>query len=226
MADEVSTTVRSIVEKVLEADVTDQIARRGRELAATVGEATETVSARANTAWKDSEPTRRDAQKAIDRAKRDAMRWGRSTWDKELRPTLRDLWKRRTLAIGAAGAAIPAGREIAEDAAERLGLRKRRESRHWSAFFLGVVLGAVAGAIVAVLTTPKPGREMRDELAEKAKDAADRARASAGGATEWVPLFQRNEANGQAGLEEQPEPASAEAPSEIAPEGGEGDVAS
>jgi hypothetical protein len=41
-----------------------------------------------------------------------------------------------------------------------------------------------------------------------------------------VPLFQRNEANGQAGLDEQPEPASAEAPSEIAPEGGEGDVAS
>ena len=32
MADEVSTRVRSVVEKLLEADVTDQIDRRGREI--------------------------------------------------------------------------------------------------------------------------------------------------------------------------------------------------
>jgi gas vesicle protein len=111
---------------------------------------------------------------------------------------------------------------MVEDAADRLGIRKRRESRHWAAFFMGLVLGAVAGAVVAMLTTPKPGREMRDELTEKAREAAERARASAGGASDWVPLFQRNEANGQATRSEAVE---AEAPSELAPEGGEGDVA-
>jgi hypothetical protein len=222
MADEVSTTVRSIVEKVLEADVTDQIARRGRELATAVGEATDTVSTRASAAWQESEPTRRDAQKAIGRARQDALHWTRRTWDRDLRPALRDLWSRRTLAIGAAGAAIPAGREMVEDAADRLGIRKRRESRHWAAFFMGLVLGAVAGAVLAMLTTPKAGREMRDELTERAREAAERARASAGGASDWVPLFQRNEANGQATRSEAVE---AEAPSELAPEGGEGDVA-
>ncbi|HEX2193571.1 MAG TPA: YtxH domain-containing protein [Candidatus Limnocylindria bacterium] len=61
------------------------------------------------------------------------------------------------------------------------------------AFLLGVVVGAAAGAIVALLTTPKPGREMRDELAVKARDAAERAREEAG---EWVPLFQREPTNG------------------------------
>jgi gas vesicle protein len=193
MADEVSTRVRSVVEKVLEADVTDQIARRGRELAAAVAEATETVSARAGDAWRDSEPQRRDAEKAARRAGKDAMKWSRRTWAKELSPALRDLWSRRGVAVGAAGAAIPAGQQIVEDAAVRLGIRKQRERRHWMAFFLGLIVGAAAGAIVAMLTTPKPGREMRDELADKARDAATRARGEAG---EWVPLFQRDETNG------------------------------
>jgi gas vesicle protein len=214
MADEVSTRVRSVVEKVLEADVTDQIARRGRELAAAVAEATETVSARAGDAWRDSEPQRRDAEKAARRAGKDAMKWSRRTWTKELSPALRDLWSRRGVAVGAAGAAIPAGQQIVEDAAVRLGIRKQRERRHWTAFFLGLIVGAAAGAIVAMLTTPKPGREMRDELADKARDAATRARGEAG---EWVPLFQRDETNGSpaeaaaadAVEPAQPEPATA-----------------
>lgn len=193
MADEVSTRVRSVVEKMLEADVTDQIARRGRELAAAVAEATETVSARAGDAWRDMEPQRRDAEKAARRAGKDAMKWSRRTWKKDVSPTLRDLWKRRTAAVGAAGAAIPVGQQLVEDAAARLGIRKERERRHWMAFFLGLLVGAAAGAIVAMLTTPKPGREMRDELAEKARDAAERAREEAG---EWVPLFQREPTNG------------------------------
>ena len=54
MADEVSTRVRTVVEKMLEADVTDQIARRGRELAEAVAEATDAVSARAGDAWRES----------------------------------------------------------------------------------------------------------------------------------------------------------------------------
>jgi gas vesicle protein len=192
MADEVSTKVRSVVEKLLEADMTDQVARRGREIAAAVAEATETVSARASDAWRESAPQRREAEKAARRAGKDAMKWSRRTWRKDVGPTLRDLWKRRTVAAGAAGAAIPVGQQLVEDAAVRLGIRKQRERRHWMAFFLGLLVGAAAGAIVAMLTTPKPGREMRDELAEKARDAAERAREEAG---EWVPLFQR-ETNG------------------------------
>ncbi|HEX6129560.1 MAG TPA: YtxH domain-containing protein [Candidatus Limnocylindria bacterium] len=210
MADEVSTRVRSVVEKLLEADVTDQIARRGREIAAAVTEATEAVSARAGEAWRESEPQRREAEKAARRATKDASTWSRRTWKKNVSPTLRDLWKRRTVAIGAAGAAIPAGRELVEDAAVKLGIRKQREGRHWIAFFLGLLLGAAAGAIVAMLSTPKPGREMRDELAEKARGAAERARDEAG---EWVPLFQREAGNGsaEAAVESVAEPAEAAA---------------
>lgn len=193
MADEVSTRVRSVVEKLLEADVTDQIARRGREIAAAVADATETVSARANDAWRDSEPQRRDAEKAARRAGKDAVKWSRRTWKQDLNPTLRHLWKRRTVAMGAAGAAIPAGQQLVEDAAVRLGIRKQSERRHWTAFFLGLIVGAAAGALVAMLTAPKPGREMRDGLADKARDAATRARDEAG---DWVPLFQREGSNG------------------------------
>ena len=187
MADEVPTRVRSIVERVLEADVTDQITKRGQELAKAVGQATESVSLRAEEAWKESAPQRRDAEKAARRASRDAVRWGRRTWQRDVRPNLRDLWGRRAAALAAAGAAVPVGREIVDDAAARLGIRKQREQRHWTAFFLGLLIGAAAGALVAILTTPKPGREMRDELAGRARDAADKAREAAG-ASDWAPL--------------------------------------
>jgi gas vesicle protein len=214
MADEVPTRVRSIVEKVLEADVTDQITKRGRELAAAVGQATESVSQRAEEAWKDSAPQRREAEKAARQASRDALRWGRRTWKRDVSPGLRDLWGRRSAAIAAAGAAIPVGRELMDDAAARIGVRKRREQRHWTAFFLGLLIGAAAGALIAVLTTPKPGREMRDELAEKAREAADRAREAAGGASDWVPLFQRPETNGGTSTTEAaPAPVDTELPS-------------
>jgi hypothetical protein len=196
MPEQASTTVRSIFEKVLEADVKDQITQRGRELAAAVGDATDTVSARASEAWRESAPQRRDAEKSVRIASRKAAGWGRRTWQRDVRPSLRQLWNRRTVAMGAAGAAIPAGRELVEDAAVRFGIRKRREERHWAAFFLGMLIGLAAGAIVAMLTTPKPGREMRDELAVKAREAAEKAREAAGNA-EWAPLFQREGANGE-----------------------------
>jgi gas vesicle protein len=199
MADEVSTRVRTAVEKVLEADVTDQIARRGRELAEAVADATEAVSARAGDAWRDYEPQRREAEKTARRVSGDAMRWSRHTWKKELRPVLRDLWKRRSTAIGATVAAIPAGRELVEDAASRLGVRGRSERRHWMAFFIGLLVGAAAGAAIAILTTPKPGREMRDELAGKARETAG----------EWVPLFQREPTNGDVSAPIEPVDAQA-----------------
>jgi gas vesicle protein len=195
MADEASTRVRSMVEKLLEADMTDQIAQRSREIADAVSEATDNVTHRAEVAWKDSAPQRREAEQAARHAARDAMRWGRRTWEHDLRPELRKLWKQRKAAIAAAGAAIPAGREMVEDAAVRAGIRERREQRHWAAFFLGILIGAAAGAVIAILTTPKPGRQMRDDLAEKARDAADKAREAAESA-EWMPLFQREETNG------------------------------
>lgn len=191
MADEVPTKVRSLVEKVLEADVTDQIARRGRELAAAVAEATDTVSARAGEAWRESAGPRRDAEKSVRKASRQAMGWGRRTWKKDLDPAIRELWSRRSAAIGAAGAAIPAGKELVEDAASRIGIRKQSEQRHWRAFFLGLLLGAIAGAVAALLTAPKRGSEIRDELAEKARETAEKAR------EDWVPLFQRPPANGE-----------------------------
>ncbi len=198
MADEVSTTVRSMVEKVLEADVKDQISQRGRELAAAVGDATEAVSSRASEAWRESAPSRREAEKAVRKATRDAARWSLRTWRRDLRPSLDQLWSRRSMAIGAAGAAIPAGRELVEDAAARLGIRKRREERHWASFFLGMLIGMAAGVIVTMLTAPKPGKEMRDELTVKAREAAEKARdAAAEAAGDWVPLFQRPGVNGE-----------------------------
>jgi gas vesicle protein len=180
-ADEISHGVRALVDRVLEADVTDQVARTSRDVASALADATNQAADRAGDAWKESRPVRRDAAKAFQRASRDTAKWWNETWRKELRPGARDLWKRRTVALGAAGAAIPASRELVDDAAVRLGL-KRREERHWGVFFLGLIIGAAAGAIIALLTTPKPGTEMREDLAAKARDAG-----------EWVPIFQRDE---------------------------------
>jgi len=99
---------------------------------------------------------------------------------------------------------VPVAKEILDDAAVRLGIRRRREQRHWGAFFMGMLIGAAAGIVAAMLTAPKAGREMRDELAGTARDAATRAREVAGrareaaaSAGEWVPIFQRAGADGE-----------------------------
>jgi hypothetical protein len=194
-ADELTTAIRSLVDKALDARTRDEIAARGRELAAaiaeTAGSAAERASIVANDAWRDSAPQRREAAKQARQMSRDALRWGRQRWKKQLRPAMRDAWDRRVVTgLGAAGVAVPASREIAQQARVRLGL-KRAEERRWRTFFLGVIVGAVAGAIVALLTAPRPGREMRDELATRAREAANNA-------GEWVPLFQREEYIGSA----------------------------
>lgn len=180
-ADELSNTVKSFVDKVIDADVPDQVARTSREIASALADATGTVADRAGEAWSDSASARRDAAKAVRRASHGTAKWWDRAWRKDIQPGARDLWKRRTLALSAAGAAIPASRELVDDAAVRLGL-KRREESHWGAFFLGLIVGAAVGAIVALLTTPKPGTEMREELATRAREAG-----------EWVPIFQRDE---------------------------------
>jgi hypothetical protein len=183
-ADDITQSVRSLVDKVIEADVTERAARASRDVAAVLADATSTAADRAGDAWKESGPSRREAAKAVRRASKDTAKWWHRTWRKEIQPGARELWKRRSVALGAAGVAIPASREIIDDAAVRLGL-KQREERHWGSFFLGLIVGAAVGALVAMLTTPKPGTEMREELATKAREASD-----------WVPIFQRDDETG------------------------------
>lgn len=211
-AEEISGNVKAFVDKLLDAQVADTLAKRSREIAAAVGDATGVAVERAGETWHETAPVRAEAVKSVLRASDDATRWGARAWRKQLRPLVNDLWKRRTVAIGAAGAAIPAGRGLVDTAAQRIGL-KQREERHWGAFFLGMLLGAAAGVIAALLTAPKRGSELRDELAVKAQAAAEiagqkaqqavevvgeRAQAVAG---DWVPLFQREdgETNGAGG---------------------------
>ena len=81
------------------------------------------------------------------------------------------------MALGAAGAAVPVARELLDDAAVRMGIRASAEKRATGdPSSVGLLLGAAGGLIAAILTAPKAGREMRDELAVTAKDAATRAR--------------------------------------------------
>jgi gas vesicle protein len=180
-ADDISDSIRTLVDRLVDAKLTQELARRGQDVAGEVG-------AFANDAWRDSRPMRRDAAKLAEHTMRDASKWSERTWRRSLRPMLKDLWKRRTVAISAAGAAVPAGRAVIDDAAARLGV-KQREERHWGAFFLGLLVGAAIGAIAALLTAPKRGSEMRDELGSRAEELATKAK------DDWVPMFQR-ETNG------------------------------
>ncbi|MDQ2674152.1 MAG: hypothetical protein M3Y40_05805 [Chloroflexota bacterium] len=182
-ADDIADNIRSLIDRVVDAKFTQEMAKRSQDVA-------EAIADRGNEAWRDSRPVRRDAAKRLARATDDAAKWSDRTWRTSLRPMLKDLWKQRTLAAGAAGAAVPAGRELVDTAATRLGIRRRQEERHWGAFFLGLLLGAAAGAIVALLTTPKRGDEMRQELGARADELATKAR------DEWVPLFQNETTNG------------------------------
>jgi hypothetical protein len=185
--DELTTAIRSLVERTLDARTRDQVAARGRELATaiagTAGEAAERASVMAGEAWRESAPQRKEAAKSARKMSRQALAWGRETWKRRLGPTVRDTWDSRAAALAAAGIAVPTSREIAKQAKKRLQFQ-RHEERRWRTFFLGVVLGAIGGAVVALLTAPRPGREMRDELAQRAREAASNA-------GEWAPLFQR-----------------------------------
>ncbi len=191
-ADEITDSIRSLIDRVVEARLTQEMTRKGQEVAELLAERGGEVGSMANEAWRDSRPLRRDAAKRLSHATADAGKWSDQAWRRSLRPALKDLWSRRTVAIGAAGAAVPAGRELVDTAAARLGLRQREE-RQWRAFFLGLLIGAAAGAIAALLTAPKRGAEMRQELGARAEELAARAK------DEWVPMFQREETNGHDG---------------------------
>ena len=203
-ADEITDTIRSLVDRLVDAKLTQDLAKRGQDVASLLADRGADVGTMANEAWRDSRGMRRDAAKALARAISDTAKTSDQTWRKSLRPLLRDAWKRRTLAIGAAGAAVPAGRELVDEAAVRLGL-KQREERHWGAFFFGLLLGAATGAIAAMLMTPKRGSEMRRELTARADELATKAK------DEWVPMFQRpEETNGHATDTEVPSETIAE----------------
>ena len=184
-ADDITDSIRALVERLADAKVTQEMAKRGQEFAGLLAERGADVGDRATEAWRETRPLRRDAAKQMSRATGEAVRWSDRTWRTALRPAIKELWKRRTLAIGAAGAAVPASRELVDTAAARLKLRQREE-RHWGSFFLGLLIGAAAGAIVALLTTPKRGSEMRHELGVKADEITAKAKEA-----EWVPIFQR-----------------------------------
>ena len=197
-AEELTAAIRSLVDKTLDSEVREQVMARGRDVASALSTAGEAAAERAGEAWRDSEPARRDAAEAAVRAGRDTVSWGRRRWARQLRPALRDAWTRRAAAMAAAGIAVPTSRQVMDQARARLGI-KRREEHRWRSFFVGLVIGAIAGAIAALLTAPRAGREMRDELAARAREAATTAREAAttareaaGSATDWVPLFQRS----------------------------------
>lgn len=202
-AEDIADSIRAMIDRVAESKFTQEMTRVGQDVAGLLAERGIEVGDRASEAWRDSRPMRRDAAKRLARATRDAARVSDRTWRTSVRPALRDLWTRRTIAMGAAGAAVPAGRELVDTAAVRLGLRQREE-RRWGAFFLGLIIGAIGGAIAALLLAPRRGEEIRRELGVKAdevrQELATRAdeivtRAKDEG---WVPIFQRDEAtNGQ-----------------------------
>jgi hypothetical protein len=158
----------------------DEVVQRGQAIAEAIGQAAEDAAQRAAAAWEETRPARREVAKTIERQGRDISKWSLQVWRKDIRPGLRRLWSRRTIALGAAGAAVPAGRQLIEEAASELGL-KNRQDRHWGSFFAGIVVGAITGVIIAVLTAPKSGQQTRDEIVVRAREAAETA-------GEWIPV--------------------------------------
>ena len=155
----------------------EELESRVQAIAEAIAQAAEEAAERASAAWRESQPARQDAAKALEHQGREIGKWSRRLWRQEIRPGLRRAWNRRTVAIGAAGAAVPA---MLEDAAVELGLKPRQE-RHWMAFLFGIALGAITGATIALLTAPKSGAETREEIVTRAKDAAETA-------GEWIPV--------------------------------------
>ncbi|HYN50083.1 MAG TPA: YtxH domain-containing protein [Thermoleophilaceae bacterium] len=171
---------QAFMDRMARKDVPDEVAQRGQALADAIVQAAEEAAQRASLAWRESQPVRREVARTIERQGRQVGKWSRQVWRQDIRPGLRRAWNRRTVALGAAGAAVPAGRQLIEEAASELGLRPR-QNRHWGSFFAGILIGALTGALVAILTAPKPGRETRDDLVARAREAAEAA-------GEWIPV--------------------------------------
>lgn len=219
MADQVPPTVRSLVDKMLDPQLQEQIAERAREFVTSVSDAAEAASVRAGEAWRESAPIRQGATEQVNKAGRDALRWGSRAWRRDLQPGISRIWKSRIAALGAAGAAVPLARKLGFDSAST---EAAKERRHWGTFFLGLLLGAAAGVIAAMLTAPKAGRQIRDDLAVSARDASVRAREAATRArdavtsAEWMPIFPRTASEAEAPVEvEAPEPVETPTPRRV-----------
>lgn len=176
----ISDELQSFIDRLARKDVPEEVAQRGLALAEAIGQAAEEATERAAGAWREMRPMRREMRRAVARQGRQVGRWSRQVWRNDIRPGLRRAWDRRTVAFGAAGAAVPAGRQLITEAASELGLRPKEE-RHWGAFFAGILIGGLTGILIALLTAPKPGRETREEIAARAREAADAA-------GEWMPV--------------------------------------
>ena len=208
MADQV-TTAKSIVERLLDPKVQDEVTKRGRALMAAIGEAAETASERAATGWRDAEPIRQDAA----RAGRDALRWGSRTWQQGSASRPQPPLEQANGALGAAGAAVPVARELIDDAAVRMG-----HSRPPRAAPLGQLLRRAADRRGRRPDRRRPDRpegwsrdarraggdrqgcgdaRPRGRFARR-REVATRAREAAASAGEWVPIFQRPEIDGDA----------------------------
>ena len=87
--------------KTIEINETD-LDSRAKAVADAIAQAAEEAAERATIAWRESQPARRDAAKAIEKQGREIGKWTRKMWRQEVRPGLRRLWTRRTVAIGAA----------------------------------------------------------------------------------------------------------------------------
>ena len=92
-ADDLTETIRALVDRVADAKLTQEMARRGQDVAGLLAERGEELGTMANEAWRDSRPMRRDAAKRLSRATTDASKWSDQTWRTALRPALKDLWK-------------------------------------------------------------------------------------------------------------------------------------
>lgn len=192
---------QAFMDRMARKDVPEEVAQRGQALADAIAQAAEEAAQRASIAWRESQPVRREVARTIERQGRQVGKWSRQVWRQDIGPGLRRAWNRRTVALGAAGAAVPAGRQLIEEAASELGLRPRQD-RHWGSFFAGILIGALTGALVAILTAPKSGRETRDELATRAREAAEAA-------GEWIPVSTPS-TNGNGGTGSVPEASEVE----------------
>jgi len=195
---------QAFMDRMARKDVPEEVAQRGQALADAIAQAAEEAAQRASIAWRESQPVRREVARTIERQGRQVGKWSRQVWRQDIRPGLRRAWNRRTVALGAAGAAVPAGRQLIEEAASELGLRPRQD-RHWGSFFAGILIGALIGALVAILTAPKSGRETRDDLATRAREAAEAA-------GEWIPVSTPS-TNGNGGTSVAPEATEVESES-------------
>ena len=124
---------------------------------------------------------RRDAAKTISRAMRDAEKWSRKT----LRPAIRDFWKQRTVLAGAAGAAVPATRELIDEAEVRLGAEGAQRGAPLGRILPRSAVRCRGGSHRGHADRPQGWREIRRELGERADEIATRAK------DEWVPMFER-----------------------------------